>query len=230
VDLSVSIAGLAFDHFVYRCKQSISVRTREVSLARDSAVILAVGLLEFDPNPDPSGERCGAEVAHPSRLETPVLSIHDHQFPDLKVAVIPVVVVVNGSGNHASRRFGGTGGQSVVKGRAGSVFGGRGSHSAIRCCGSSGLQQAVVGVIFAVSSQPESSQTIQTREYSAIGFALEIADAVNGAVVLAGEVVQHYARPHALRKLGLTDELQVPGFGAIHPNAVANDEVVGVLG
>ena len=64
------------------------------------------------------------------------------------------------------------------------------------------------------------------REDAAQSLALEVVDAGDAAVVLAGRRVEHDARPVARRELRLAEERNHARLRARHEDAVADDEVV----
>lgn len=70
----------------------------------------------------------------------------------------------------------------------------------------------------------------QSREDAALRFALEISFARDAAVVLAAGIVEHDAGPVAGCEMRFADVGDVTGPLAAHPDALADDEAVGVGG
>lgn len=80
----------------------------------------------------------------------------------------------------------------------------------------------------AAGGQRLARQSRQAREDAAARLALEVAFAGHAAVVLAGRIVQHDPGPVAGRKVRFADVGNVSGALASHPDALADDEAVGV--
>lgn len=70
----------------------------------------------------------------------------------------------------------------------------------------------------------------QPREDAAFRLALEVTTAGHRAIVFTDRLVQNDAGPVARRELGLSDVGDGAGFRAADPDAIADDEAVGVLG
>ena len=82
-----------------------------------------------------------------------------------------------------------------------------------------------IGLVqFCFNQSTDLGDLVGEYEYAVVLLALEVHDALDGAVVLAVGRVERHARPHARREVGRAAEAEGAQLGSTHEDAIADLE------